>query len=247
VRSIVLLAVAGCAFGAGGPFATLAPSVEARWTFPEDRDAQEGWQRLASDYQILVTRAEVELGAAELLEAGGAGAFDPARPPPGYTLCHGGHCHAADGRLVPYSEIEAELAASAEARAVVRLQAPGTLDLLAPARRPLDCQPDCDLPRAAIRAVRLPVVRFLLEGRVRDPRGRLVGEVPFRAEAGGLELVGTFDLPADRAHAPDVTLALRLELGAALLDSFDFAADGDLAALVRETLGATPVAADVTR
>lgn len=33
--------------------------------------------------------------------------FDPSDPPPGFTLCHQGHCHTDDGRIVTYEEIEA--------------------------------------------------------------------------------------------------------------------------------------------
>ena len=31
-------------------------------------------------------------------------------PPPGYSLCHGGHCHTTDGGIESYEEIEAKLA-----------------------------------------------------------------------------------------------------------------------------------------
>ena len=43
----------------------------------------------------------------------------PGKPPPGYTLCHNGHCHHPSGRLVPYAEIEAELAGGGVGTAAV--------------------------------------------------------------------------------------------------------------------------------
>ncbi|MNS53348.1 hypothetical protein D3C72_861010 [compost metagenome] len=44
-------------------------------------------------------------GTAEGAQAAGSATFDPANPPPGYSLCHGGHCHRDDGALVDYADI----------------------------------------------------------------------------------------------------------------------------------------------
>ena len=104
--ALALLLGAGCAFGDGEGFATVEPTVQATYALLRERDAGGGWQRLASDYQVRLAAGEASVSRIELLPAvgGGTGAaasFDPASPPPGFTLCHGGHCHAEDGRLVP--------------------------------------------------------------------------------------------------------------------------------------------------
>jgi hypothetical protein len=249
-RLALLVALAGgCALDAGGPFARLDAELDVRLVRPADRELGDGWQKLASDYEVTITRAEARLGPARLIDAGGAGgSFDPARPPPGYSLCHNGHCHAADGRLVPYEEVAAELAGGPAARVVVSLETAGEIDLLAGTARRVGCAPSCDLPLARVGTVRLELERLLLEGRVRDPRGRIVGEAPLRVELEDARLLGSLDLPADRAHAPDVRLTVRLELGVALLDLVELAADDvDVAARVKEAVEATPLQTTLTR
>ena len=117
-RALVWLAAcssAACTFEAGNWFATLSPSLSAAYLPRTDRNVgeEQNWQKLSNDYQVRIVRATLELGKIGLLSStggGDSGGFDPARPPPGYTLCHNGHCHNVDGRLVPYAEIEAELA-----------------------------------------------------------------------------------------------------------------------------------------
>lgn len=215
----------GCALGPGGPFATLEPTLEARLVRPADREAEGGWHKLNTDFEVFIETASVELGAIELRELGaGAASFDPANPPERYSLCHGGHCHRDDGALVSYEDIAAELSGGAGARVVTRLPV-GAVDLLAQGRRELGCQPSCDLPLADLGGLRAPLLRIDLAGRVRDGRSppRFQGELPFLL---GLTLEGSaavtvrgdLDLPADRKHPPNVALALSFEPTAALLD-----------------------------
>lgn len=214
----------GCAFGAGEPFATLDARIEAGLEVPGDRDLGDGWQMLASNYQLAIDTLEIEAGSVALGDAGnGGGVFDPARPPPGYTLCHNGHCHAEDGSLVPYEDIAAGLGPGA-VTTVVRLPV-GALDMAAGAGRALDCTPSCDLPLARIAVAALDVLRVQASGRVRDGNAppRLAGErawrldLAFPADA-PLVLSSALDLPADRSHAPDVTLSLDLVLTSRVFD-----------------------------
>jgi hypothetical protein len=238
---LVPLCLAGpaCTLEPGGWFGSLSASLTAAYGLRPDRDAGDGWQRLSNDYQVKVTAARLELGDIRLLAAGEGSAmarFDPARPPAGYSLCHNGHCHRADGRLVPYAEIEAELAGgqgAAGLTAAVTLIPPETLDLLVPSDEALPCTPDCNLDRGRILRAAAPVTVLSIEGAVRDGRQppRLV-ETPFRWQlAGGGDaaaapptLEGELDLPLDRRHPPVVDLGLRVELGAAIFDGVDFAA-----------------------
>jgi hypothetical protein len=224
-----LAVAAGCAIGPGQPFAELDATLDARFTPEADRVAADGFVRLAGDVEIALDRFELDTTELVLLDLGGAGgAFDPANPPPGYSLCHNGHCHAADGRLVSYEEIAAELAAGEGAEQVVALPV-GRLALLEGTSRALDCAPSCELPRSLIAASRLPVTGVALAGRVRDRRAepRFPGEQAWSATLTfdpALALAGELDLPADRAHDPDVALTVRLAPGGAVFDAVDFVA-----------------------
>lgn len=257
---------ASCAWDAGEPFATVSAHLEAHVDAPAGRVLDGGWQRLASSYEIVIDRLEVETGELALIDSGGGAlGFDPANPPPGYSLCHNGHCHADNGSLVSYEDIAAALGQGTGATTVMLLPV-GDLDLTAGVARDLACVPDCDLPLADIGLATLRVHRIHAEGLVRDGRvpARIGAEVHWRldlplAEDEPLVWSSPIALPADRIHAPDVTLLAELALGSPLFDdiawadldtgagSFDLAADADARAAVLEALGETRLAIDVNR
>ncbi len=235
-------AASGCTFEPGGWFGSLRPSLTAAYQVRADRDAGPGWQMLSNDYQVRVSGARLALAAIRLLAApaGAEARFDPARPPPGYSLCHNGHCHAADGSLVPYREIEAQLAGAvggAERTAVLTLPVEGALDLLVPETRSLPCEPSCNLDRSRIVGASAAIAVLAMEGSVRDLRQPpRLPETPFRLQLGAPAATGEgaaagppvletdLDIPLDRASPPGVTVDLAVELSAALFDGVDFAA-----------------------
>jgi len=212
-------ALGGCALGPGEPFGALEAHLEAGL----DAAGPGDWRDAGDGYQVRLDELALTAGAVELVDLGGpAAAFDPARPPPGYSGCHGGHCHAEDGRLVSYEEIAAER--SGGQASVVAALPVGALDLIAGEARALDCEPSCDLPRAQIGLLRLPVTELEARGLVRDTREppRVAGEAPFaldlHLEHEPVSLLGhEVDLPVDRDHPPAIELAAGLELTAALL------------------------------
>lgn len=110
---LVALLVAGCAFEAGEPIGRLSPSLSVALDLGEGRVVDGRWLT-STDYAIALSSFEVAVRSLSIgLTSSGAAttvAFDPSSPPEGYGLCHGGHCHADDGRLVTYEDIEAELA-----------------------------------------------------------------------------------------------------------------------------------------
>lgn len=227
-RTIVLLAlVPACAWDDGVPFGEVSVDFTARWT---DVPARGGaWQKLASDFEVRVTSASATFGALALVDVGTTALnFDPAAPPPGYSNCHGGHCHADDGRLVSYEEIAAELAGGEGPSPVVRL-AVGARELRAGVDETLACDgAPCDLPLATIGKVELPVARLELAGMVRDTRTppRVAGELAWtlaldRADDAS-PATGDLDLPVDRGHAPRIELAVDMLPTAALLDGVRF-------------------------
>ncbi|WP_224245183.1 hypothetical protein [Hyalangium gracile] len=232
-----LLLSTACAWEAGEGFAVLQPSLRAAYTPIAGRDAGDGYQRLSSDFQVRVMTARMRLERIELLGNAGASGpttFDPSNPPPGYTICHNGHCDREDGALIPYDQVAAELAGGGAAATTVATLPVGELDLLAPETRELECQPDCELPRITVSSGRWTLTALRLEGTVRDGRAppRFEGERPFRLELTQANpsaepvavLTAELDVPSDRANAPRVVMALGLELTPTVFDPVNWAA-----------------------
>ena len=233
MRSAVALALLGaCTFSDGEPFATIDASLSITAPIADDRALPDpGWQKLASEYQVRLSAVELEAPAVELIDLGAGGVgFDPANPPDGYSLCHNGHCHADDGRLVDYEDIAAELAGSGGSQTVAVSMPVGAVNALAGEQRALDCVPGCDLGAPAeIGLVRLSVDRLAIAGTARDglEPPRIDGEIDFSVELGpeSFAWLTSVELPIDRDADPDVELTVALELVSRYLDQIDFAGD----------------------
>lgn len=227
ILSTLALLLVGCTFEPGEWFGTLQPSLASGYVARADRDAGDGWQKLSNDYQVKVTALEMTLGPVALLATAGEGptGFDPANPPPGYSLCHNGHCHAADGRLVSYQEIEAMVGGGGGVRTVVSLPVDGTVGFLTPIERNLRCDPGCNLDRVTLIRATVPVTAMTVAGLVRDGRDppRVPAGTPWRWQLAGaaLSLETGLALPIDRGHPPVVGLRLVLSPSAALFDGVE--------------------------
>ncbi|MBM4378535.1 MAG: hypothetical protein FJ086_04435 [Deltaproteobacteria bacterium] len=219
----LLLLCFGCTLGPGDPFATLSARVQASLSQPAGRSAADGFQRLSTDYQVRFTALRLDATALELVDLGSGAtlAFDPARPPPGYGLCHNGHCHRDDGALVDYAVISAEVTGGGGPSAVASLPAQ-ELDVLAGTDLPLSCGEGCTLPSATVGQVRLRIRGLVAEGVVRDGRAQpRIPEQPFRLQAllpEGSELSTPTAIEVSRHASPRVDVALTVQLGASLLD-----------------------------
>jgi hypothetical protein len=216
--------VSGCAWDAGHGFATVeAASLEARFEPGAARAIDGGFQ---TDLGYAVTLEELsleveELGFDTLATAGGT--FDPANPPPGYTLCHGGHCHHEDGRLVPYAEVEAEVAAGGGFSRVVTFDASRTADLLDPEQQMLaEGAPSNELPRTSLRRVVVGIERFELRGVV--SYGDLAPRDVHVVLKSGVGLDSPYELVIDEEGLGTIALGATLSLDATLFDGVDFAA-----------------------
>lgn len=247
--ALILALAPACAWDAGEPFGEVDGALTARWTTPASRDRGDGWQKLASDFEIRLDTATWTTTALALVPAATAAvSFDPASPPPGYSLCHAGHCHADDGRLVAYEDIAAELAGDTPPAPVATFTT-GALDLAAGAQVGLGCDGPCPLPRTVIGRAELGVASIALAGAVRDTRAE--PRIDERAwtlsftPAASLPLTARTELAVDRGEDPTITLAVALEPTAALLDRVgwealaavpgDLVVDSDAAALTAFT------------
>lgn len=232
-RSLVSALLAGaastaCTFDDGRPWGEAQVRLRVGFEVSDDR-ALDGAVRTSRDYAVHLERLTVTLDALRLSQAEAEtspGAFDPAAPPPGYSLCHNGHCHAADGRLVDYADIEAEvLGASATGASTERVL---ELQLEVPVGGEVDGpEVRLDLPTGALVSLGLVVSSVRLEGRVDDLRSqrRLAADdqafdytLPVTAE-----LIAPLDGAVGRDGPPRFLLQAHLALPVALLDRIDFA------------------------
>jgi len=219
---------AACADGPGHGFATLeAATLHASFEAGAARDldgavlTNRGYIVRLDSLQLQVDRLTLEA-----LEGGGGGTvLDPARPPPGYTLCHGGHCHAVDGRLVPYVEIEAELAgAGASFAAVVTLPLAASVSLVPASEHALRrFEPSEELPESTLRRLSLQASGIGILGSVggagiEDPGAPLSVDLatPISLSTGLALIVG-------REGPEVIQLDVRLSARGTLFDDLEFA------------------------
>lgn len=261
VAWLVVLIPAGCAFSPGDPWGRLEASLEVDMVPSPGRQDASGRLVTALDYRVRIDSIKVQGGELEVLGMSGGGgeattAFDPAHPPEGYTLCHGGHCHTTDGRLVPYEEITgASTGASEQTWQRIPWQQ-GSVEVPVWGRGtvPLGpCPEDCALPEGSLTRVQVTLDGVALEGQVFDARTgesrRLPEEgVPFRGiVTGSVEVRTVLSEEVGPGHPLRVPLAVTLSIPESLLDGVDFASlpqDGEFRDLagagssIREALAA---------
>jgi len=258
---LVVLLPAGCAFSPGDPWGRLEASLEVDMVPSPGRQDASGRLITALDYRVRIDSMTVQGGELEVLGTSGGGgeattAFDPAHPPEGYTLCHGGHCHTTDGRLVPYEEITGASTGASEQtwQRIPWQQTSVEVPVGGRATVPLGlCPEDCALPEGSLTRVQVALDGVALEGQVFDARTgesrRLPEEgVPFRGTVTGSVQVRTVLSEAvGPGHPLRVPLAVTLSIPESLLDRVDFASlpqDGDFRDLagasssIREALAA---------
>jgi hypothetical protein len=250
---VAIATIGGCTIGDGEGFGRLSARLTGAFDGldPARRRIQpDGWYRANNSFELQLATLTLAVREVALLgSAGGSGspaqstddcAFDPANPPPGCTLCHGGHCHCGS-ELKDYAELEAEVCAggSSGPAVVARFGAIEPLALLGPAgEQPLvDCSgatdprlaqqqgPACELARGAIEQIRLLLDRLSVTATLRDPsiEDRLAGEqlqLQVDWDLAGAAL--TVDLPEaeplDRDHDYQLDLTVALGVSDKLFD-----------------------------
>lgn len=219
---------AGCAWDAGQPWGLVDLAVRMRASVPADRQLADGRLRTASEYLWKIEELRVELSGAQVRLSSGDGplSFDPAKPPAGYSNCHGGHCHSDDGRLVDYADIQAEILGSAAGAETVSLGLEATPSLT-PAYGPAYRPAPAALPMGELSTLQLSWRKVTLRARVWDgsPKGQRLpaAGLPVQLQLGpssvAAQLSGTVG-PHQPLH---VQLAADVDVPAPWLDGLDVA------------------------
>jgi hypothetical protein len=221
---------AACTLDSGEGFASMRPgTLEVVFAPGRARDLGEGAFLTDQGYRVMLRTARLEVAELALLElqgssAGGGGSFDPANPPAGYSLCHGGHCHAANGALVSYEEIQAMLAGgTARFESLVTVPVSRELDVLEGERVVLDeFLPSPELPQAAIDRIELVVGRLVLRGEIEG--GDLEEAVALEVDLAIAEpLAATLSSRIDRDGPEEIALEVELGVDATMFDDIDLA------------------------
>lgn len=229
-----------CTLDAGHGFATMVEGeLHAQFVPGRARDLGEGAFLTDQGYRVRLRVARLHATQLQLLElrgqtgSAGSASFDPANPPPGFTLCHGGHCHADDGSLPTYEEVQAMLA-GAEARfePLVTMPIDRELDLLGGERVVLDdFAPSAELPRGSIDRAEIEVTHLRLEGQLEG--GDLQNPVDLVIDLPLTEPIAeTLSARIDRKGPGRIALEAALRFDATMLDRLDLAQlaqDGSLA------------------
>ena len=172
LAAALLLPSLGACLDDGQPWGSLEASMEASFAPSDGRLDDQGRLKTSQSYVVALDEVKVAFDAFSLvLAAGGANAFDPSSPPPGYSLCHNGHCHADSGELVDYETIALELAGgSGGGRFSVGLDAkpwPLTAETVAVNVSPCDPAP-CQLPKGDLAGLELIIRSVAVRGTAYD-------------------------------------------------------------------------------
>ncbi|TXD39337.1 hypothetical protein FRC98_02760 [Lujinxingia vulgaris] len=205
VAALAIVSSAGCAFTDGEPWGWVDVSVQ-----------NAGLTDSPSPHIEAIT---LEVTSIRLLSEGGATTssdsseeLDPANPPPGFSLCHGGHCHADDGRLVPYDEVLQESAGGPQVVSARPLDA--TLDTDDSAQERLKVT-----RRGAVTQVEVELGALELQGALtHEGQTRAYrANVPVR----GLRLSSPIDLQFDASSPFEQWLDLRIGLNEDIVEGLD--------------------------
>lgn len=222
----IAVATSGCTLLAGQPWGQAELSLAVELDIDDSRLTDEGWLKTSDDFAIDLTQLDVGVTGLRLLSADGdtpsRGAsgevFDPASPPPGYSLCHNGHCHADDGRLVDYEDIEAELAGGGVTTGPVTVVGQSVLNsplALWPEADDVEldaCTGGCQLDRVSLSSAAVGVTEVTFAGRVVDLRPASTARLPPQGilVEGEVDAAALLEADLDERFDRDQPLGLRL-------------------------------------
>ncbi len=211
-----------CAFADGEPWGQAEIALVAR--FDEDGRADEdGRIRTTTNFSVQIDTLELAFSVVTLTMRGlsaEAESFDPADPPEGYSLCHQGHCHHDDGRLVPYEEIAIELAGGGDGsfRVTQAFESSVAVDGDGTAVPGGACDNTCFLEPGALNTVQVPLGAVTVSGVVFDQRTGDSARIP----TSGVQFTATVPLSfvlerqVDGVVGEDEPIGVRIDLDLAV-------------------------------
>ena len=230
----ILPLLAGCAFGPGSGFMELTGvSVSAAIEPNAARDLGGGAVLTDLGYEVAIDEAVLSVTSVTFEELQGAGGatFDPANPPPGYGLCHNGHCHRDDGALIDYADIEAELAGdNATFEPLAEVVVTADLDQLeGDSVSTTDILPTPDLPQGDLRRVQVAIPQFRMSATITHPD--TVESVAMSIDLPIGQWTDGFDFTVDRTAPPSARFDVHVSTSGLLFDGIDFLTLADDGAL----------------
>lgn len=205
---------AGCAFSDGQPWGVASVDLDVYFAPGTARLTEQGRLKTARSFSLRLERFDLTLGALAMATDSSAPtkAFDPSDPPPGYSLCHDGHCHKDDGTLPTYAEIIAELDQQGGAGSV-RLWPVQDLTPITSSPEAVEleaCPNACEFEQSTVSALSLSVEQMHLRARVFDERAPDSAALPPE----GIEIDLTVPLGITLSQDVDVVFGPGKELGA---------------------------------
>ncbi len=223
----------GCAIDDGSPWGRLSATASVQWQPPVDRLTAAGELLTVNNEAVALSTIAVKIASVRAVMATTTTdtKFDPANPPPGYSLCHTGHCHKDDGTLPSYEQIKETLAKQGGAVAasitwavtgqgwLAVHQGAATLELGA-------CKPSCDIGRGKMARWQVDVSALKIAGKVRSTTAKgALSDAP-RAFTMTWTAPASIRQPStlafDRDAPAGVNAKLSVQLPSTLLDDIDF-------------------------
>jgi hypothetical protein len=247
MRAIIvatLLLSSGCTFEDGQGWARLSSWL---WTSFQGFDSgsgrlgADGWFKTNNSFELKITslRLGVQKLQAQSLgssssDSSGDCTFDPANPPAGCSLCHGGHCHC-DGQLKSYDELKKEICGSGSTSTTVSTLATMPVNKLqslmgnGTQTDKLGCSESCELSAGQLDRMQAALDRLTLSATLRDlsVEDRLNGEqlsvsVDLKLSGAALTQSLTPAQKMDQDTPYFMDLAVRLPVTEKLLDGIDW-------------------------
>ena len=223
---VLVCATSGCAVEPGSPWGRLELVPTVVFAPGPDRLSEQGELLTVNDEAVKIDKLRLRIARISGTIAANAVSttFDPAKPPPGYSLCHNGHCHKDDGTLPTYEEIQLELAGGEDAGAKVSWDTTSDWVTLAASGQALplgDCAPSCDMDRGKLVAWRLAITGLEITGSARS-----TGKTGAMQTARPFTLTSTepFAIPVpttiafSRDELPRASVAMTIDPGARMFD-----------------------------
>ena len=231
------LIVSSCAFTDGLPTGEVRASATVAFAPSSGRLDSEGRLITSQDYAIQIDdftlTYDALLGRMQAGTQATLSAFDPANPPPQYSLCHNGHCHHDDGRLVDYEDIALEIANAdgGASSSTVSFYAGESVSVSAdsqPIPLTLCSTTGCPVDTGRLLSVELVLSRAEIRGRVFDRRTGDSARLPLEGLPLQLDISGStvFARAVTAAFNEDTTVGVELhahhDISEKIFDQVDF-------------------------